>query len=128
MENGNKYCEEYCINNNLHNENGFAGIYYYKNGNKQREEHYINNKLHNENGPAIVKYYKDGSIECKEYYINGKFVMTDEEVEKYINSAKPIKVRTINKLKILYNVCKARNLENKVEEIGSILLLKALQE
>ena len=110
----------------MHNENGFAGIYYYKNGNKQREEHYINNKLHNENGPAIVKYYKDGSIECKEYYINGKFVMTDEEVEKYINSAKPIKVRNINKLKILYNICKTRNLEDKTEEIAQKLLIKVL--
>ena len=54
--------------------------------------------------------------------------MTGKEVEKYINSTKPIKVRTTNKLKILYNVCEARNLENKVEELGRKLLLKTLQK
>ena len=54
--------------------------------------------------------------------------MTDEEVEKYINSAKPIKVRNINKLKILYNICKARNLENKAEEICDTLLLETLKK
>ena len=100
---------------------------YYKNGNIHCKKYYFNGKLHNENGPATIYYYENGNKYCEEYYINGKFVMTDKEVEKYINSTKPIKVRTINKLKILYNVCKARNLEDKTEEIGSILLLKTLQ-
>ena len=127
-ENGNKYCEEYYINNNFHNENGPAEIYYYKNGNKQHEEYYINDKLHNESGPAIVKYHKDGSIEHKEYYIDGEFVITNEEVEKYINSTKPIRIKNINKLKILYNICKTRNLEDKMNEISSKLLLKELQK
>ena len=92
------------------------------------KHYYINDKLHNENKPTIIKYNRNGSIHNKEYYIDGKFVMTDKEVEKYINSTKPIKVRDINKLKILYNICEARNLENKAEEIGSILLLETLQK
>ena len=125
-ENGNKHCEEYYINNNFHNENGPAEIYYYKNGNKQHEEYYINDKLHNETGPAIIKYYEDGSTEREEYYINGEFVMTNEEVKKYINSTKPIRIRDINKLKILYNICKARNLEDKAEKIAKKLLIKVL--
>ena len=54
--------------------------------------------------------------------------MTNEEAEEYINSTKPIKIENINKLKILYNICKTRNLEDKMNEIGNILLLKTLQE
>ena len=127
-ENGNKYYEEYYINGESHNEDGPAIIYYYENGIIQYEKYYYNDKLHRENKPAIIRYYKDGSIECKEYYINGKFIMTNEEVEKYINSTKPIRIKDINKLKILYNICKARNLENKAEEICDTLLLKTLQK
>ena len=54
--------------------------------------------------------------------------MTDEEVEKYINSTDPIKIENTNKLKILYNICKTRNLKDKINEIGNILLLKVVQE
>ena len=54
--------------------------------------------------------------------------MTNKDIEKYINSTKPIKIKDINKLKILYNICETRNLEDKLEEIGSILLLKTLQK
>ena len=116
-ENGNKFCEKYYANNNLYNKNGPTGIFYYKNGNKKHEEYYTNNELHNENGPAIIKYYEDSSIRNKEYYINGEFIITDKEAERYINSAKPIKIKNINKLKILLNICKARNLKDKVDEI-----------
>ena len=52
--------------------------------------------------------------------------MTDEEVEKYIDSANPIETENINKLKILYNICKTRNLEDKTEEIAQKLLIKVL--
>ena len=55
-------------------------------------------------------------------------MITDEEVEKYINSTDPIKTENINKLKILYNICKTRNLEDKINEISNILLLKVLQK
>ena len=126
-KNGNIQRERYYFNDKLHNENGPAEIWYYNNG-KINQEFWCNNgKFHNENEPVIIKYNRNGSIRDKDYYLNGEFVMTYKEVEKYINSTKPIKVRTINKLKILYNVCKTRNLENKVEEIGSILLLKTFQ-
>ena len=127
-ENGNVQYKKYYFNNKIHNKNGPAEIYYYKNGNKQHEEYRIKYKLHNESGPAIVKYHKDGSIEHKEYYIDGEFVMTNEEVKKYINSTKPIRIKNINKLKILYNICKTRNLEDKMNEISSKLLLKELQK
>ena len=127
-DNGNIYNEKYYTNNKLHREDGPAVTYYYENGIIQYEKYYYNDKLHREDGPAIIKHYNNGSIKYEEYYINGKFVMTDEEVEKYINSAKPIKVRNINKLKILYNICKARNLEDKMNEIGRKLLLKTLQK
>ena len=103
-------------------------MYYYENGIIQYEKYYYNDKLHRENKPAIIKHYNNGSIKYGEYYINGKFVMTNEEVEEYINSTKPIKIKNINKLKILYNIYKARNLENKAEEICDTLLLKTLQK
>ena len=103
-------------------------IDYYKNGNIYRERYYFNGELHNENGPAVIYYYENGNKYCEEYYINGKFVMTDKEVEKYINSKNPIKTENINKLKILYNICKARNLEDKAEEICDTLLLETLKK
>ena len=53
--------------------------------------------------------------------------MTDKEAERYINSAKPIKIKNINKLKILLNICKARNLKDKVDEIEDKLLLNLLE-
>ena len=127
-ENGNMRYEEYYINGELHRKDGPAIINYYENGNILCKIYYSNNELHNENGPAVIGYSKDGLIECKEYYINGKFIMTNEEVEKYINSTKPIRIKDINKLKILYNICKARNLEDKAEEIIDILLLETLQK
>ena len=74
-------------------------IDYYKNGNIQCEKYYFNGKLHNENRPAAIYYYENGNKYCEEYYINGKFVMTDKEVEKYINSKNPIKTENINKLR-----------------------------
>ena len=53
--------------------------------------------------------------------------MTDKEAERYINSAKPIKIKNINKLKILLNICKARYLKDKVDEIEDKLLLNLLE-
>ncbi len=53
--------------------------------------------------------------------------MTDKEAERYINSAKPIKIKNINKLKILLNICKAKNLKDKVDEIEDKLLLNLLE-
>ena len=102
------------------------GIHGTPNYDENGEYYFINGRRHSKNKPAFTEYREDGSKSREEYYLNGEFVMTGKEVEKYINSTKPIKVRTINKLKILYNVCEARNLENKVEELGRKLLLKTL--
>ena len=125
-ENGNIRRECYCINDKFHRENGPAIIYYYENGNIKNECYYINDKLHNENGPAKIEYYENGNIKNKKYYYEDKEVLTQEEIKKYLNSNKPIRLRNIGKLTILYNLCKQRGLTKKEEEIGNKLLLKLL--
>ena len=84
--NGNKWYENYYLNNKYHNENGPAYIYYYENGNKMYEMYYLNSKLHNEKGPAQIYYNKNSNIEYERYYLNGEkiYVNSLKELKKYI--------------------------------------------
>lgn len=120
-------------NNELHKKDGLTEITYYKSGKiKSKIYHiHINNKcILSVNGLfLIIKYNKDGTIK-KEEYINNiyyrKPIITMKEIEHYINSTKPIKVRKIEKLKILLYEFNKRGLINKVEEIEKKLILNKL--
>ncbi len=120
--NGNKKFEEYLDRVNSRKQL----ISYYENGNIFAKYYYFNRQLHNENEPAIIKYNENGTKHHEEYFLNGIFVMSGEEVEKYINSTKPIKIRKINKLQLLYNICMKKDLKDKLDEIGNKLLSKIL--
>ena len=71
-ENGEIEHEKYCLNGNLHREDGPAYINYYENGKVELERYCLNDKLHREDGPAIIKYYESGEVEYEEYWLNGK--------------------------------------------------------
>ena len=58
-DNGQIRSEAYFLNNELHNENGFASKYWYEDGRIQEEIYCLNGKRHNENGSAFKYFYTD---------------------------------------------------------------------
>ena len=120
--------ERYYKNGDFHREDGPALIEYDEDGNKMIEYYYKYNKKHREDGAAKVSYYVDGTISREECYINDELIFNSIEIENYIYTDKPIKIRNVVKLKLLYGIFKQRKLEDKEEEIGKKLLLKTLSQ
>ena len=114
------------MNGKPYRKNGPTVVNYHQNGNICSEQYFIYWRLHNEYGPAIIKYDEDGVKYSEDYYLDGILIMKGEEAERYINSTKPIKVRRLDKLKLLYNVCVKRNLQDRADEIARKLLINTL--
>ena len=79
--NGQVASETYCLNGNLHNDNGPAYREWYENGQVKYEIYYLKGKYHNDNGPAFRAWYENGLVVYETYDLDG-VMLSKEKFEK----------------------------------------------
>ena len=81
-KNGQKYFEQWLIDDQMHRTDGPAYLYWYDTGLQQCEGWRINGKYHRIDGPAYRYWYHDGRLHYEAWWINGND-LKNKELEEY---------------------------------------------